>query len=480
MQTAYYEDQLRRLYEQHFGRKPHYIKPLASGGSLRKYYRLWADSESAIGTIHFQMEENLAFFNIQKTLNKSGISVPELYGISDDKMCYLQQDLGDENLFSLIEKHRQSTDFDSIVEPLYQKTLSDLVRMQLETHPKMDYSLCWPDAHYGREAILADLNYFYYYFVKQHQQLHYNESSLLKEFDCFANEISQTLPNSLMYRDFQSRNIQIKDGSFYYIDFQGIRKGPILYDAVSLLFQAKASLSDELRKRLLKFYFAQLTEKHGVPEEKLWESLPQFVYLRLFQVLGAYGFRGLIQRKSHFLQSIPYALNELETLHKSRPIPKTYSHMSDLTDQITRLKSAYPVVEKSKQGKLTLRVSSFSYLNKGIPTDLSGNGGGFVFDCRILPNPGRFPEYAGLTGFDLPVIHFLEKEKTVAHFLKHVKAIIGMAVLDYQKRGHTNLMFNFGCTGGRHRSVYCATQISDWLINTYPEVQVITVHHEQQ
>lgn len=480
MQTAFFECQLHQLFEQYFGIKAQYIKPLSSGGSTRKYYRLWNNSQSAIGTINLQKEENQAFFSIQKALARSGIRVPEIYCISDDHTCYLQQDVGDNSLFGFIEKHQGEPDFETIVEPFYRKALSDLVEMQVVAHQNMDYSVCWPDSRYGHDAMLADLNYFYYYFVRQHPQLHFNEPQLLREFDAFAGQMSHIPDDFLMYRDFQSRNIQLHDGELYYIDFQGIRKGPLPYDPVSLLFQVKAALPAPLRQGLLEFYVEQLAQKNPKAAENFLINLPWFIYLRLFQVLGAYGFRGLVQHKAHFLQSIPYALNELENLANAHPLPKTYQQLKMLIAQMDRLRSVYPLSETPLAEGLHVRVTSFSYLNKGIPTDTSGNGGGFVFDCRILPNPGRKPEFAGLTGLDREVICFLENEEAVTHFLNNVKSIVQQAVNDYTSRKFNHLMVNFGCTGGRHRSVYCASQLSAWLQETFPDVRVTTFHNEQQ
>lgn len=479
MQTAFIEQQLHQLFEQHFGFKAQYIKPLSSGGSARKYYRLWNNSQSAIGTINLQKEENLAFFSIQKALARSGIRVPEVYRISNDLLCYLQQDLGDSSLFAFIEKYQGQPDFETIVEPFYRKALSDLAEMQIVAHQNMDYSVCWPDSRYGHDTMLADLNYFYYYFVRQHPQLHFNESLLLREFNAFAGQMSGVPDEFLMYRDFQSRNIQLFDGELYYIDFQGIRKGPLPYDPVSLLFQVKAALPAPLRQRLLEFYVEQLVQKKPKAAENFFDYLPWFIYLRLFQVLGAYGFRGLVQRKAHFLQSIPYALNELGNLANAYPLPKNYPQLKMLIAQMERLRSVYPLSETSSAEGLHVRVTSFSYLNKGIPTDTTGNGGGFVFDCRILPNPGRKPEFAGLTGLDEEVIRYLENQESVTHFLNNVKSIVHQAVNVYISRKFNHLMVNFGCTGGRHRSVYCASQLSAWLQKTFPDVKVTTLHNEQ-
>ena len=478
------------------GETPVDIVPIAESGSARKYYRIVTDKRTLIGTYSENTEENEAFLTFSKHFHDLGLNVPEVFAVNGEKTCYLQSDFGDDNLFAHVQREliannesalRQaqgpqngpSTGSGTLIS-LYKKALSHLVKLQVLGHQGLDYSKAYPTECFDRQAILDDLNYFKYYFVKPHEEIDFNETRLGKDFEAFADFVSQAPCDFFMYRDFQSRNIMVKDGELYFIDFQGGRKGPLNYDVVSLLYQVKAQIPQETRDQLVDYYKTELSQYMSPEAVKFDTYQPFFVYLRLMQVLGAYGFRGLIQKKSHFIESIPYALKELKVWNETHPIDK-YPELQSIISQLSTLN--YPLTLNSQlstlNSKLTVTINSFSF-KKGYPNDFSGNGGGFVFDCRALPNPGREPEFKTKTGRDWEVIDYLMAKPPVHVFLDHVKAIVGQSVDNYCERHFSNLMVSFGCTGGQHRSVFFAQTIYDWLKATYPDIHVVVNHIERK
>ena len=468
------------------GEMPVDILPIAASGSARKYYRILTDKRTLIGTYSENTEENEAFLTFSKHFHDLGLNVPEVFAVNEYKTCYLQSDFGDDNLFAHVQRSlvtvgpstlRQAQGSGTLIE-LYKKALSHLVKLQVLGHKGLDYSKAFPTERFDRQSILDDLNYFKYYFVKPHEEIDFNETRLGKDFEAFADFVSQAPCDFFMYRDFQSRNIMVKDGELYFIDFQGGRKGPLNYDVVSLLYQVKAQIPQSIRDELIHYYKEELKQFVDPEEVKFDTYQPYFVYLRLLQVLGAYGFRGLIQKKSHFIESIPYALKELKTWNESHPL-NNYPELQKVISQLSTLN--YPTDSKlsTLNSKLTVTINSFSF-KKGYPNDFSGNGGGFVFDCRALPNPGREPEFKTKTGRDWEVIDYLMAKPPVHVFLDHVKAIVGQSVDNYRERHFSNLMVSFGCTGGQHRSVFFAQTIYDWLKATYPDIHVVVNHIERK
>ena len=460
------------------GETPTEILPIAASGSARKYYRIITDKRTLIGTYSENTEENEAFLTFSKHFHDLGLNVPEVFAVNSEKTCYLQSDFGDDNLFAHVQRSLIVGGFGENVIELYKKVLSHLVKLQVLGHQGLDYSKAYPTERFDRQAIIDDLNYFKYYFVKPHEEIDFNETRLGKDFEAFADFVSQAPCDFFMYRDFQSRNIMVKDGVLYFIDFQGGRKGPLNYDVVSLLYQVKAQIPQPVRDELIQYYKEEL--KHFVnPEEVKFDTYqPYFVYLRLLQVLGAYGFRGLIQKKSHFIESIPYALKELKIWNEKHPL----NHYPELQNVISRLSTLnYPTDSQlsTLNSKLTVTINSFSF-RKGYPNDFSSNGGGFVFDCRALPNPGREPEFKTKTGLDWEVIDYLTAKPPVHVFLDHVKGIVSQSVDNYIERHFSNLMISFGCTGGQHRSVFFAQTIYEWLKKTYPDIHLKLNHIERK
>jgi len=279
-----------------------------------------------------------------------------------------------------------------------------------------------------------------------------------------------------MFRDFQARNIMVKNHKLSYIDFQGGRKGPLQYDLVSLLYQAKANLPDEFKEKLLNRYLEKIETVLPGQTEQFLKTYPLFIYFRLMQVLGAYGFRGIFQRKGHFLQSIPFAIENLRKIIKQYPV-LDLNELNSVFEQIAALKN-YTEKPFSKT-QLNITLSSFSYKKSGIPNDLSENGGGFVFDCRALPNPGRIKELKDFTGLQKPIINYLKEKKEISRFLENVFNLIDQSVDNYLERGFKNLMISFGCTGGKHRSVYSAENLHRHLIQKYGNKIDIRIEHIQ-
>ena len=470
------------------GKTPVEILPIAASGSSRNYYRIITDKRTLIGTYSENTEENEAFLTFSKHFHDLGLNVPDVFAANGEKTCYLQSDFGDDNLFAHVQKALMAggpstgsgTTYSENIIELYKQALKHLVKLQVLGHQGLDYSKAYPTERFDRQAILDDLNYFKYYFVKPHEEIDFNETRLGKDFEAFADFVSQAPCDFFMYRDFQSRNIMVKDNELYFIDFQGGRKGPLNYDVVSLLYQVKAQIPQAIRDELIHYYKEELKQFVDPEEVKFDTYQPYFVYLRLLQVLGAYGFRGLIQKKSHFIESIPYALKELKIWNERNPL-NAYPELQNVITQLSTLN--YPLPTDSKlstlNSKLTVTVNSFSF-KKGYPNDFSGNGGGFVFDCRALPNPGREPEFKTKTGRDWEVIDYLMAKPPVHVFLDHVKAIIGQSVDNYRERHFSNLMVSFGCTGGQHRSVFFAQTIYEWLKATYPDIHVVLNHIERK
>ena len=458
---------------QSIGEVPVDIKPIAESGSSRKYYRIFTPKGSIIGTYNANVEENEAFFYLTNHFGQRGLNVPKLLAINEERNCYLQTDHGDETLFDHVQRDLRAGGYSPQTIELYKKTLDALVKFQFLGHPGLDYNKTYPVPRFDKSAVMDDLNYFKYYFVKPHAEIVFNEEHLKKCFEDFASTVCRASSDAFMYRDFQSRNVMIDHGEPYFIDYQGGRQGPCQYDVVSMLYQVKAQMPESLREELLKYYVTKLSDYVDPNQIGFYDFYDLFVYLRLLQVLGAYGFRGLIQKKSHFIESIPYALKELKSWNEQYPLNE-YPELQNVISQLQTLNYQLPTLNS----QLTVTVNSFSF-KKGYPDDFSGNGGGFVFDCRALPNPGREPQFKTKTGRDWEVVEYLTEKPQTHEFLSHVKAIVGQSIDNYLERHFSNLMISFGCTGGQHRSVFFAQTIADWIKATYPSV-IVKINHIEQ
>ena len=461
---------LSELYITYTNEEPQNIEELPSSGSNRRYFRL-SGKQSLIGVIGTCKEENEAFLYMDAHFISKGLPVPKVLLHSEDKMAYIQEDLGDTLLFNAIEKGRKTTVFSEEEKILLSKTIRLLPDIQFAGADGMDFSKCYPASEFNARSILWDLNYFKYCFLKA-TGMEFLEDKLEDDFQRLTDVLLRSSSATFMYRDFQSRNVMIKDGEPWFIDFQGGRKGPVFYDVASFLWQAKANLPDSLRGELLEDYINALRKYTPVDKEYFYAQLRHFVLFRTLQVLGAYGFRGYFEKKPHFIQSVPFAIANLRSL-LTVPYPE-YPYLNKILKELVGLKQLTDDLQKHT---LTVRVMSFAY-KKGIPNDPSGNGGGFVFDCRAVNNPGKYERYKPFTGLDAQVIKFLEDDGEILTFLDHAYAMVDASVKRYVERGFTNLMVSFGCTGGQHRSVYCAQHMAEH-INKKFNVKVELVHREQ-
>lgn len=451
--------------------------------SSRRYFRLRGATRCCVGTVATDLRENEAFFSFGSHLHSKGLPVPEIYAVDADRRHYLQEDLGDTSLYTiLLDKRRAGRGFDADMHALYSRALADLDAIQ-KGGRDADFAVGFPRPAFDRRAILWDLNYFKYHFLKL-ADIPFDEDRLQDDFERFTDSLLEADCTYFMYRDFNPRNIMVTEQAgepqLRYIDFQGGRRGAAQYDVASLLYSAKSDLPEAVRTDLLKGYVAL----HGDPRfmERFWH----YVLVRILQTLGAYGFRGLYQRKPYFMQSIPLGLGNLRRLAEDhREVLEPYAELTAVVEAMSALAPARwgatgsgPADEAVGSATLTVTVQSFSY-KRGLPEDPTGNGGGHIFDCRALPNPGRYEQYRAYTGKDRPVIEFLEREPAVDTFLDHACAIVGQSVDKYLERRFTHLSVAFGCTGGQHRSVYCAERMAQWLRAQYPQVTVDVVHRER-
>lgn len=458
------------------GYHPLSIKPLAASGSSRKYYRIDGRERSLIGAFNANKEENRAFFYLASYFKERGLKVPDIISIDEQEYCYLMEDLGDSTLMDHIV-----ADDGELTTPLVmllRRTLEELIRFQCSGSYGLDYGKVYPTPSFDKKSVLDDLLYFKYYFLKLHPTIEFNEARLNNDFETLADYVMQAPHDFFMYRDFQSRNIMVHDGELYFIDFQGGRRGPLQYDVVSFLYQVKARFSEQLRHQLLQHYHEALQKVLPDAAAVFYDYLPAFVILRLMQVLGAYGYRGLIQHKAHFLESLPRAIRDLRHHYQKASLPLILPELTYVIDQMSSLYDDYPLYDVRDNKRLTITINSFSF-RKGYPTDVSGNGGGFVFDCRPLPNPGRMEQYKQLTGRDKAVADYLCQQPEVLHYLEQCRSLLSPCIDNYIQRNFTHLMISFGCTGGQHRSVFFAQSIFEWLKTQYPHLHVELYHREQ-
>ena len=458
-------DRLSTLFCQHYGHDYTNAYPLTGSASNRQYFRLSDGQTSCIGVLGLSASENKAFISMAAHFKSKGIPVPEVYSVSEDGMAYIQEDIGDDTLFKKLK------DEDS--QQLLCKTVRLLPDIQFKGAEGFDFTLCHPTVKFDRRLVLFDLNYFKYCFLKP-SGLEFDEVRLQDDFERLADDLTSVPSDTFMYRDFNARNVMVKDGEPYFIDFQGGMQGPIHYDVASFIWHARAGYSKEQKMQMSDEYLNALSAYITVDRAAFEATLRLFVLFRTMQILGAYGFRGLVEQKAAFVVSIPDAISSLASQIET-PL-EDYPYL----DAVLRQLVALPKFQApASDGKLEVKVSSFSF-KKGIPQDLTGNGGGYVFDCRSIHNPGRYAPYKSLTGRDKPVIDFLEEDGEIIGFLDHVYGVVDPHVETYASRGFTSLMVNFGCTGGQHRSVYCAEHLAHHLAEKYPDVRIRLIHREQK
>jgi len=468
-------DVLKRLFEQHFHLPAEHVYPLQGqlGGSGRAIVRLAGGSFSAIGILYPVREENVAFLEFSRHFRRHGLPVPEIYAEDLDQGAYLEEDFGDTSLFEFLGANRSGADIAPAAIEAYRKVVAVLPRFQIQAGRDLNYKVCYPRASFDRQSIAWDLNYFKYYFLRL-AGVPFNEQALEHDFSRLTKFLLAASHDYFLYRDFQSRNIMLRDGDPFFLDYQGGRKGALQYDIASLLYDGKADLPPELRQQLLDHYLECLGEYTSIDRGAFMEHYYAYVYVRIMQALGAYGFRGFYERKAHFLQSVPYALMNLRWLAHHVKLPIALPALMDAFNAVLASDKLHALASSAEA--LKVRIFSFSF-HREMPADESGNGGGFVFDGRSLPNPGREEEFRTLSGKDAPVIDYLNREESVHQFFSAVLSLVDRSVSSYQSRGFKNLMVSFGCTGGQHRSVYLAEQLAKHLRGSNG-VDVIVRHIE--
>src|SRR5579872_4807006 len=464
-------DVLKRLFDEHFHFPVEQVQPVQGelGGSGRKIVRLTGREKSAIGILYGVREENVAFLEFSRHFRKHGLPVPEIYGEDLEHGAYLEEDLGDTSLFELLSRNRKGENIAPVVVEAYRKAIAMLPRFQIEAGRDLNYKVCYPRGSFDRQSIAWDLNYFKYYFLRL-AGIPFNEQALEHDFSRLTKFLLTAERDYFLYRDFQSRNVMLRDGNPWFVDYQGGRKGALQYDIASLLFDAKADLPPDLRQELLDRYLDTLGTLLRLDRAGFMHYYYPYVYVRIMQALGAYGFRGFYERKPHFLQSVPYALKNIRWLLHSVELPialpTLLAAFQGMLGSQTLQRLSFEAEPQTPDGRplpapiLSVRIFSFSFHSAVQPKDDSGNGGGFVFDARSIPNPGREERFKALTGKDQPVIEYLDQQERAREFLAGVTSLVDASVINYRQRGFKNLMVSFGCTGGQHRSVYMAEQLA--------------------
>jgi aminoglycoside/choline kinase family phosphotransferase len=468
-------DVLQQLFEQHFRAPATRIHQLQGelGGSGRKIIRLSNERASAIGILYNVREENVAFLEFSRHFRRHGLPVPEIYGEDLAQGAYLEEDFGDVSLFEFLSRHRTGETIAPAVIDAYRKVVAVLPRFQVEAGRDLNYKVCYPRSSFDRQSINWDLNYFKYYFLRL-AGIPFSEQALEDDFGRLTKFLLSAPHDYFLYRDFQSRNVMLRDGQPYFLDYQGGRKGALQYDIASLLYDAKADLPPDVRKQLLDNYLDALAGFIPLDRDAFMQYYYAYVYIRIMQALGAYGFRGFYERKVHFLQSVPYALKNLRWLLHNVKLPIALPTLLEAFNSMLASEKLQALA--SDADNLIVRIFSFSF-HRGLPKDESGNGGGFVFDGRSLPNPGREERFKALTGRDAPVIEYLNQQESVHQFFASALSLVDASITEYQRRHFKNLMVSFGCTGGQHRSVYLAEQLAKRLRNR-PGVEVVMHHRE--
>jgi len=465
-------DDLKRLFEQHFNTPAEQAQPLQGqlGGSGRAIVRLAGGGFSAVGIQYPVREENVAFLEFSRHFRRHGLPVPEIYAEDLSQGAYLEEDLGNTTLFEFLGANRDDDKIAPSAVEAYRKVVAELPRFQIEAGRDLNYKVCYPRSSFDRQSIAWDLNYFKYYFLRL-AGVPFSEQALEQDFSRLTKLLLSADRDYFLYRDFQSRNVMLcpdersDHAQPYFLDYQGGRKGALQYDIASLLYDGKADLPPALRQQLLDYYLSCLDSYIKLDRAAFMEHYYAYVYVRIMQALGAYGFRGFYERKVHFLQSVPYALKNLRWLAANVKLPialpalmEAFERMQGTDNPI--LRKLQPLAPQA--GTLTVHIFSFSF-HREMPADDSGNGGGFVFDARALPNPGREERFKHLTGKDAAVIEYLQREESVQQYLSNVFALVDASAVEYQRRGFASLMVSFGCTGGQHRSVYLAEQLARHL-----------------
>lgn len=469
---------IETAFLQVFGFKADNIIPIQQSGSNRQYYRILHRNGTIIATHNSDISENDTFIYFQQFFSAKKLPVPEVYAYLREEKIYFQQDLGDTTLYELVKAWQQNKISTDDITLMYYRVLDDLLRFQFSAQEGLDFSKCYPIGEFNEKAIRWDLNYFKYMFLRL-SYASFHEEKLEEDFDRLVNDLLTAEAKYFVYRDFQSRNIMLYNDKCYYIDFQGGRKGSFFYDVASLLYDGKAQLTEPIRASLLTYYYHSLLKYVHYDKNDFEQLFYSFVLFRIVQALGAYGYRGIYERKEHFLRSIEPALNNIYYLAEHTHISQSYPYLTQILLNQKENSFLHPYICGYKTSdKLTIYIQSFSYKN-GYPVDHSGHGGGFVFDCRALPNPGKVDELKLLTGRDQRVIAYMQQFDEVTRFLQQVYALTDAMIERYIQRNFEYCSVSFGCTGGQHRSVYCAEQLARHVSDKYG-IKVELKHLNQQ
>lgn len=470
-------DLIRNIFIEWNGKKADFIQKLPQTASYREYYRISFNGNTVIGVFNEDLKENEAFISFSNTFQGLDLNVPKVLRTDLENSVYLLSDLGDKTLYSIIHSKKHNYNSSPELIALYKNALEHLQRFQIIADKKIDYNYCYPRAKFDRQSILWDLNYFKYDFLKL-GKIGFDEQLLENEFQKFSEFVASVNTDYFLYRDFQSRNIMVKDDEIYFIDYQGGRKGALQYDVASLLYDAKAEIPNILREELLNHYLDKLESNYGLSRAEFIKSYYAFVLIRIMQAMGAYGFRGLFEKKVHLIKSILPARKNLKYLLENGKLDFDIPHLHQVFENII-ISDEFNIYEDRvlPNNKLSITITSFSY-KREIPIDLADNGGGYIFDCRGLNNPGRLLEFKLLNGRSKKVIKFLKENSDADDFISNTYPLVDSTIETYLKRGFKNLMINFGCTGGQHRSVYCADEMFKYLKNKY-DINVFLSHIEQ-
>lgn len=506
------KSKLLSLYQARFGTRPEAILDLRADGSNRSLFRLIGpDGSTTVGVWGPDHEENRAFISFSRSFAQVGLPVPQIHAVDEDDGIYIEEDLGDTTLFSALVAARLGDEFPEDILAIYRKVTELLARVQVEGGKAIDYSVAYPCTEFDRRSMMWDLNYFKYHFLKL-AKVPFNEARLENDFARFCDFLLRADRTNFLYRDFQSRNIMLRDGAPWLIDYQGGRRGALQYDIASLLYDAKADIPDAVRDILLEHYLDALAGHISLNRDEFRELYPGFVLIRIMQAMGAYGYRGFYEGKAHFLASVPYAVANIERLlelglpvempelrgalehiassdlRRGEAVRKIYELSADTERRMVPAGSAsaaepHPAAAARKEGGakpggLKVHIRSFSF-RRGYPADTTEHGGGFVFDCRSLHNPGRYDDYKALCGRDAAVVEFLEQEEKVAEFWGSIRTLADNAVENYLERGFADLSISFGCTGGQHRSVYFAERLARHLAERFPGLDIVLEHREE-
>ncbi|MFH1610395.1 MAG: RNase adapter RapZ [Patescibacteria group bacterium] len=463
---------LENLFQEKFNEKVKNIETLKGDGSDRSLFRLISQTRSVIGVIGKNRKENVAFVKFSKIFKQKGINVPEIYIEDLDNDMYLEEDLGDDTLYSWMSEIREKEGFSDKIFKMYGKVIAQLPRIQIQAGKDIDYTLCYQHTEFGKESMMWDMHYFKWNLLNLFYKLDINNEKLEEEFNKLTDFLLEEKKDFFLFRDFQSRNVMIKNKEPFFIDYQSGRKGALEYDLASMLYDSKANIPQEIREKLIGKYITSTQELVEIDEGKFKKYFYGFALIRIMQALGAYGFLGRVKNRPHFLGNIPFAIANLEIiLNKFNFLQE----LPELNNIIQNLCSDNSLRQTKSQSELVVKIYSFGYHFSGIPQDeKEEHNGGFVFDLRSLPNPGREENLRHLTGQDRLVKEFLDKEERTQKYLKHVFELIDMAIDNYKKRGFTDLMVSFGCTGGQHRSIYFAEKLREYIEKK--EIQVNLKH----